>query len=224
MYFLISNLDVIIFFIWILVLFFVALRFFISKGVFLRKEYFSKINKCIENISFKKLIFVTIVINIFYGILVTWAQYYTWANSSIDYVKTLVNLPLSKETPFPYLLEWVRPLFEKDFGYFLYYVFGRFWFYILISFLISGILYYIFKIWKSNHGSFSENGPELLLILMLIVGWPGIFIFIPLGFLLSVILSIIYNIRGKKTTEIEPAFILAGIIVLIFGKILFTFL
>lgn len=224
MYFLISNLDIFIFFIWILVLSFVAFRFFLSKGIYFKKECLKKISNWVEGISFRKLIFVTIIINIFYGILVTWAQYYTWANSSVDYVRTLVNLPLSKETPFPYLLEWVRPLFEKDFGYFIYYVFGRFWFYIIVSFLISGILYFIFKIWKSNHGGFREDGPELILILMLIVGWPGIFIFIPLGFILSIILLILLKLKGKMTTEVEPAFILASVIVLIFGKILLTFL
>ncbi|MEI6580674.1 MAG: hypothetical protein WCO07_00710 [bacterium] len=207
--FIFSNLNTIVLVIWILFLIIVAIRFFRPAWV--------------RNISFLKLIIVSFVINLLYGAFVTWGQYYVWATVG-DFTRVFVNSPLPKQVPMPQLLEWTRPFFENNFGYFLYYVLGRVWLYVFISFLVSVILYFLFKIWKSYRGNFTEYGPELILILMLIVGWPGVIIFIPLGFLFSIILSFVYYLKGKKVTEIEPAFIVAALFTLIFGKIILNFL
>jgi hypothetical protein len=220
--FIFSNLNVIILAVWVLFLLIVAIRFFRPVWMYSNNGFISKVIFWFKNVSYKKLIISAFGLNILYGLFITWGQYYVWSIST-DYVKSLVTLPLSKETPLPYLMEWTRPIFEKDFGYFLYYVLGRFWLYIIISFIISGFLYFIFKTWKSQHGNFRDDGPQLLLILMLIVGWPGILVLIPLGFILSILYSFMFYFKGKREVDIEPAFVVASFITLIFGNIVIRF-
>ncbi len=223
MHFILFNLNIIVLVIWVAFLAFIAFRFFCGAWASSQNKFLSKVSLWVKDISFKKLIVITFGLNIFYGLFVSWGQYYVWANSSSDFLRALVNLPLPKETPMQYF-EWIRPLFENHLGYFLYYSFGRFWLYILISFLISGALYYLFKLWESHYGNFTENGPELLLVLMLISGWPSILILIPLGFIFSILLSAVSYAMGKKVIKIEPAFIIATFITLIFGRIILGFL
>lgn len=207
--FIFSNLNTIVLVIWIVFLIIVAIRFFRPTLV--------------RNISYFKLILTALSLNIFYGLFVSWGQYYVWANGS-EITKALLNSPLPKEVPF---LEWARPLFSNHLGYFLFYIWGRFWIYILISFLISGILYFLFRFWKSYRGGFSEQGPELLLILMLIVGYPGVLVLIPLGFVFSILLFGFYYFKGNKEDKIlniEPAFIVATFFTLLFTSAILSFL
>ena len=194
--------------IWIAFLIIVAIRFF--KPVLVR------------NISYSRLVFVAFFLNIFYGIFMTLGQYYVWATSDDFKINYFLNLPLSKNTP---IFEWLRPLFENNLGYFLYYVWGRFWLYIILLLVLSIVFYFLIKLWKSWRGGFSDEGPKLILILMLISGWPGIILFIPLGFICSMFYSVFANIKGgNKVVLIEPVFIFTCLIALIFGKVLITFL
>ena len=196
--FIFSNLNMIVLGIWMIFLIVVTIRFFRPAWV--------------KNISFLKLSFVAIALNIFYGLFVTWGQYYVWANGSAV-TKALLNLPLAKEVP---IFEWARPLFTNHLGYFSYYVWGRTWLDIFILFLISGGLYYIFKIWESRRGNFIEQGPEILLALMLISGYPGVLVLIPLGFVFAFLLYGFSYFKGKKVVIIEPVFILATFFALIY--------
>jgi hypothetical protein len=223
LYFIFSKLNAIILAIWVLFLLIVAIRFFSPIWINSRINFLDKIIKAIKEVPYKRLIAIAIAINVLYGLFVTWGQYYVWVHAQ-DFTKALVNLPLPKEVPLPHILEWTRSLFEHNFGFFLYYVLGRIWLYVFVLFLTSGILYSILKIWKSYRGNFSENGPELFLILMLIVGWPGIVVFIPIGFIFSLLMFSFCFYKGKRTLEIESAFIVASLFVLIFGKIILSFL
>lgn len=202
--FIFSYLNAIVLAIWIVFLIIVAIRFFRPAWV--------------KSISYWKFILIAIGLNIFYGLFVTWGQYYVWANGGIV-TQTLLNSPLPKQVSF---FEWARPLFENHLGYFLFYIWGRFWLYIFISFLISGILYFLFRVWKSYRGSFTEQGPELLLVLMLISGYPGILILIPLGFIFSILLFGFYYFKGDKVVNIEPAFIVATLFALFFPYVIYV--
>ena len=130
--------------------------------------------------------------------------------------KLLASLPLSPEAPFPKILSWIRPLFENNLGYFLYYSFGRFWLNIFISFLISGLLFLIFKIWKHYRGGFQDGGPILLFILMLISGFPGVLINVAIGFGFAILLFIVNYFKKKTVLNIEPVFIFSTLISLLF--------
>jgi len=211
--FIFSNLNAIVLVIWLVFLAIVVIRYFHGAWV--------------KDISYFKLILIAVGLNIFYALFVSWGQYYVWATSS-DFTRSLLNSPLPKEVPF---YAWARPFFENHLGYFLHYVLGRVWLNILVLFLFSASLYFLLKIWKFYRGNFLEQGPELLLLLMLISGWPGVLVSIPLGFFLSV-LFIIFSYFKKtapktlslKTVLIEPAFILATFISLLFSRIILSLL
>ncbi len=203
--FIFFHLNAIVLAIWVFFLIIVANRFFIKSWV--------------KNISLKKLAVIAVVLNITYGAFITWAQYYVWATGSA-FSKSFINSPLPKEVPLSSVLEWTRSLFENKLGYFSYYVLGRFWLYIFILFAISFILYFLLKIWKKYRGGFRDDGPLLILILMLISGWPGILVFIPLGFIGSVLYLIISILMGRRVVEIEPVFIFVALIALVYGRLI----
>ena len=209
LYFTLFHFNAILLAVWIIFLIIVALRFFRPQWV--------------RNISFWKLSLIAIGINIFYGLFVTWGQYYVWAHGS-EFTQSLLNSPLPPQVP---IWEWARPFFSHSLGYFAFYVLGRTWLNVLISFIISGVLYSLFKIWSNYRGNFIAQGPELLLVLMLISGYPGILILIPVGFILAILFfgfSYLEGKRGNIILNIEPAFIFATLIVLLFSRIILSML
>jgi hypothetical protein len=206
--FILSHLNLIILITWIIFLIIVGIRYFKPSWV--------------KNISYRKLFFGTIGIHVFYGLFISWGQYYVWANGS-EMTKMLVNLPISAETPFPKILWWARSLFENNLGYFLYYIWGRFWLNIFISFLTSGLIFLIFKTWKHYRGGFQEGGPLFLLILMLISGFPGILVNVSLGFIFAVILFFVNYLKKRTVLNIEPVFIFSTLISLLFTNIILLY-
>jgi len=210
--FIFVHLNAFILVFWIIFSFIIAFRFFSPLWVKSNNHFISKIIERVRNISYKKLIFITIGINILLGIFLTWGQYHVWATAT-NYTKMFVKLPLPSAVPIVSYLEWTRHLFfENHLGYFLYYAWGHFWLNIFISFILSSALYFIFKFWESKRGSFDEHGPELFLILSLISGWPGILAFISLGFIFVILFSAYSNFRGVKIVKIEPAFMLLALL------------
>lgn len=206
--FVFSNLNAIVLGIWIIFLIILAIRFFRPAWV--------------KNISFLKLVFIAIGLNIFYGLFVSWGQYYVWSHGNFI-TKDLLTLPLPKTTPL--LMEWIRPLYEHHWGYFLHYVIGRVWTNILVSFLISGAFYLLFKFWNFYRGGFLEQGPELLLALMLVSGFPDVMVLVPLGFIFTILLFTFYYFKkGHKIVDIEPAFIFATLFALLFTNIILAYL
>ncbi len=203
--FIFSNLNVIVLAIWIIFWIIVAIRYFCPAWV--------------KNISFSKLAIIAFSLRIIYGIFITWGQYYVWNSNS--FTQTLLNSPLAKGVP---TYDFIRPLFENNLGYFSYYVLGRFWLYIFTLFIVSILFYFLSKIWWSYRGGFSKDGPLLILILMLISGWPGVLVFIPLSLIFSIIYLVFSYFRGKKEVKIEPAFILASLVALIFNNVILDFL
>lgn len=213
LYFVFSNLNTIILTVWLVFLIIVSIRYFRPAWV--------------KSISYFKLILIAIGLHIFYALFITWGQYYVWASS--DFTRSLLNSPLPKEVPF---YEWLRPLFENHLGYFLHYVLGRVWLNTFLLFLTSGMLYLLFKVWEFYRGGFSKQSPELILILMLISGWPGVLVFIPLGFIFAILLFIFYYIRtvlkgvppSTVLANIEPAFILATFVSLLLSRVILNML
>lgn len=204
-FFILSNLNIIFLLIWVIFWVLVVFKYF--------KPHW------INNISYFNLFLVSVGIHIFFGVLVTWGQYYVWANGS-ELTKLLLTLPVSPETPFPRLFLFIRPFFENSLGYFLYYVFGRVWLNIFLSFLISGALYLVFRVWNYYRVGFLKEGPLLLLILMLISGFPGVIVSVALGFTLSVLFFGVFYLRGIKTLTVEPIFIFSTILSLLFTNII----
>jgi len=174
----------------------------------------------VKNISYGWLVVGMIFAHLFYGAFVTWGQYHVWATSS-DYTMMLISAPLPAEAPLPSILEWSRPYFAGPLGYFAYYAFGRIWLKIIEVFVVAGFFYAIFKTWSFYRGGFLPQGPEILLALLLISGWSGILVLVPLGFALVFIFfgaSLLKNkTREIKPVHIEPSFLVATPVALVFG-------
>ena len=199
--FVFSHFNQIMLVVWTLFLFILAIRFWKPSWV--------------KNISYTKLILIAVAIDVFHGLFLTLVKYYGWSRPNDKTLSYCINSPLSKNTP---IFEWLRPLFENHLGYFLHYVWTNYWMSIFISLFVSGLLYFLFKMWRTYRGNFLPEGPEILFILMLIAGWPGIVVLIPLGFLVSVIGFFIYQLKGKALVYVEPMFIIATFLTIIFEK------
>jgi len=206
--FIFSNLNAIVLGTWFLLLVIVALRLFKPAWV--------------KNISYLKLIFIAIGLVVFYGLFITWGQYYVWSRSS-DFTKALVSLPLPEGVPFSSYLEWTRVFFSGNHGYFMFYMLGRVWLNIIISFVVSGFLYLLFRVWQYYRGSFMENGPELILVLTVISGFPNVLVTVVLGFVLSIFLFAFKYFKGDRDVKIEPAFVVAAFLSLFFANIILSY-
>lgn len=158
----------------------------------------------VKNISYKWLILTAVMLHLFYGAFVTWGQHHVWATGS-DFTKALLASPLSLDAPLPGFLEFMRP----HFGYFSYYALGRFFLNIFMLFSVSGLLYFFFKMGNKYNRRLGEHGPELLLVLMLIAGWPGVLLLIPFALFLSLASFILPWVSSRNPIMLEGAFLIA---------------
>ncbi|MBI5077801.1 MAG: hypothetical protein HZB11_00300 [Candidatus Yonathbacteria bacterium] len=181
----------------------------------------------VKNISYWWFVGIAVALYLFYGAFVTWGQYYVWANGN-ELTKVFISAPLPQEAPLPVILEWSRSSFEQPLGYFTYYVFGRIWLNITILFIVSLLFYSILKLWSFYKGGFLPNGLEMILALLLVVGYPGVLILIPLGFILAIIWFGVIYFKNRTTVQppmyIEPAFLIATPIALFFAKTFLNYL
>lgn len=196
--FIFSHLNAIVLAIWLIFFAVVAVRF-------LRPAW-------LPRLSFGWLAVAAISLHLLFALFITWGQYHVWATGS-DFTRVFLSSPLSPEAPLPGLFEWIRGYFEQPLGYFAYYVIGRFFLKVVALFMVSLLFYFLFKVWNKYRNIFAPHGPELLLALMLISGWPGILVLIPLGLVLSVLsfaLPPIYTkvqpSYNKTSTKVEPLY------------------
>lgn len=179
----------------------------------------------VKNISYGWLVVAAIALHIFYGAFVTWGQYHVWAIAS-DFTRSLLSASLPIQAPLPGWLEWSRSFFEHPLGYFAYYVFGRIWFNLVELFVVAGFFYAIFKLWNTYRGGFLPQGPEILLILFLIAGFPGVLVLVPLSLVAAIVWFVFFSVvsfaKTKRlefqTKSIEPVFLMLTPVALIFGN------
>ncbi|MDD5152391.1 MAG: hypothetical protein PHS95_00090 [Candidatus Pacebacteria bacterium] len=203
--FIIINLNVIVLAVWLLFFILVSIRFVRPSLV--------------KNISYSTLLFLAFSLHILYGGFTTWAQYHAWSTGGPE-TKIFVSAPLPVEAPLPVFLGWTRSYFDQPMGYFAYYVFGHFWLNILILFLVAGFFYSVLKLWDFYRGRFIPKGPEILLILFLVSGWPGVLLLLPIALIFWAIFFVVSFFRGKRRVLLEPAFVIATPIALILGTYL----
>lgn len=171
----------------------------------------------LKNISYGLLACVAIVLHLLYGILATWGQYVVWGKS--EFTRILLLSSLSPEVPFPFLLEWMRPFFSGTHGYFAFYSFQNFFLSTVALFVIVG-LFYIFLITRARYRAhnFREGDIMFIVLAMLISGWPGIIVLLPIGLISAVILSIIARIfYGIERIPLAPAFLFSAPVALLFA-------
>lgn len=171
----------------------------------------------VKNISYKRLILSAVALHVFYAVFVTWGQYHVWALGS-DFTRSLLALPLPVEAPLPGIFEWTRAYFDQPLGYFAYYAFGRFFLNTLVLFAVALLLYVVFRIWDKRRGGFGEHGPEILFVLMLISGWPGMIVLILFGFMLALTSFALPLISTRNPLSLERAFLIATPFVLLLAR------
>ena len=162
------------------------------------------------------LIGVAVLLHFLYGAFATWGQYVRWAEGG-DITRSLLSSPLSSDVPFPFFLEWVRPLFEGEYGYFLHYAFTHFFLNIFALLVVVG-LFILFLSIRAYYRpiNFSEGDIAIVVIALLIAGWPGIIVLLPLGLLVAVIFSIFARIfYGIERITLPPAFLFASPVALL---------
>lgn len=174
-------------------------------------------------LSWWQLVAFVVVLNIGYATLLSYGQYVTWSADSVG--KTFLTQPLSGDTPLPFLPEWARDFFEQPLGYFSFYIFGRFFFPIIILFTVT-IAFVILLHFRARYRpiNFKEGDIMAIAIALLISGWPGILVLVPLSFLFAVVISICARFYGIERVRLSPAFLLASPFSLIFATQILTFL
>lgn len=199
--FIFANLNIIEVSVWVIFFFVVAVRY-------LRPLW-------ARNVSYNWLVGIAVGMHILYGTFATWGQYAVWSKS--EFTKVFLSSPLTKDVPFPSYLEFLRPLFDGANGYFAFYSFQHF-FLSTIALLIVVGLFLLFLVVRSrtNPINFREGDIMLIVLAMLISGWPGVIVLLPIGLISAIVLSIgarvFYNI---ERIPLPPAFLLAAPIALI---------
>lgn len=145
-------------------------------------------------------------------IYMTIAQYYAWLAGPLT--KDLVSQPLDVHIAQASVAAWIIRVFHIHAGYFVFYVYGRFWINALLgigaAFLFLGVLAFL----KKYRARFFDDGElPLGLVAALAVGWPLIVGFVPLVFVGVVVVSLARLIFFKKkyTTLGWPMFFAAAV-------------
>ena len=165
-----------------------------------------------------KWLFVFVVVFYFsYGALLSWGQHVRWEGSEFN--RALLKAPLPAEVPLPMFFEWTRAFLQGEGGYFKFYVFGRFLLSSIILFLVTGLFVFVLKLRARYRPiNFAENDISAIAIAVLVSGWPGVIVLIPLGFLCAIIISLVSRIYyGTPRIYLPPAFLIAAPFALAFA-------
>jgi hypothetical protein len=176
-----------------------------------------------RSVTFPILARITILFRIGFAVFLTCAQYYIWSQDA--FTRTFLTAPLSPSLPV-WAVRYIPWIFSSQAGYFIFYSWGRFWFNALLAVGISFLWWLFLGFLRRRNERFFEIGePELGFLMALIVGWPGIVLFVPLVFAFVVLVSLFRSAVLKKPfTTLGWPFLLAALATLIFGNMLLTVL
>lgn len=206
--FIFTNLNVIEIAVWVVFFFVVAVRYFHPFWV--------------RNISYNWLAGIAVGMHILYGIIATCGQYLVWSKS--EFTKVFLSSPLTKEVPFPSYLEFLRPLFDGANGYFAFYSFQHFFLSTIALIIVVG-LFLLFLVVRSrtNPINFREGDIMLIVLAMLISGWPGVIVLLPIGLASAILFSIGARVfYGIERIPLPPAFLLVAPIALVYAVPILT--
>ncbi|MFZ2303843.1 MAG: hypothetical protein WAV98_03600 [Minisyncoccia bacterium] len=203
-----SNLNVIEVAVWVVFFFVVAVRYL--------RPYL------VKNISYGWLVGIAVSLHVLYGIFATWGQYVVWSKS--EFTKVFLSSQLTNEVSFPSYLEFLRPLFDGTNGYFVFYSFQHFFLSTIALLIVVGLFMLFLAVRSRTHPiNFREGDIMLIALAMLISGWPGTIVLLPVGLVSAILLSIgarfIYSI---ERIPLPPSFLLAAPIALIYAVPILT--
>lgn len=177
----------------------------------------------VKNLSYGWLITIAITLHFLYGVVATWGQYRAWASN--DFTRVFLETPLSPEVPFPSYLELVRPFFDNTYGYFAFYSFQNFFLSTMVL-LIVVVIFSLFLVVSARIHSMNLTKGDIALVVlaMLISGWPGIVILLPIGFACAVLISLVARIMyGVERVPLSISFMIAAPVALVFAIPILTF-
>ncbi len=201
--FIFANLNTIELVVWTIFFFIVAVRYMRPLWV--------------KNISYNWLAGIAIGLHILYGIVATCGQYIVWSKS--EFTKVFLSSPLTKEVPFPSYFEFLRPLFDGPNGYFAFYSFQHFFLSTIALLIVVGLFLLFLIVRSKTHPiNFREGDIMLIVLAMLISGWPGVIVLLPIGLISAILLSIGARfIYGIERIPLPPSFLLASPVALIYA-------
>lgn len=158
-----------------------------------------------------------VFVRVLYASFTTYGQYYIWSQGELG--QLLLNSPLASEVPLP---KWLlsSPIFAGRFGYFTFYALGHFWASQFVAIGVSILFWWFLKILQKYRAQFFEAGEVTLgLLTSLIIGWPNVLVFIPLTFVLMVLLSLFRTLVLKQyTTTIGWPLLIAAALTMVWGN------
>ena len=208
--FFVAHIQVIAPIVWVLVALALILRYF-------KISFFSRV-------PWWGLAILVLCLHVGYTTFLSFGQYYMWSSS--EFTQSFLTQPLAEDVQFPLLLEWTRPWFSGPLGYFGFYVIGRF--VLSLAFLIAfttAVLGLLMLRRKYRPHNFQEGDIIALTLAVLVSGWPGVIVLIPLGFIIAILISVGGKVLyGIERIYLPPAFLLASPIAFIFGIKILTVL
>jgi hypothetical protein len=174
-------------------------------------------------VSWRALVTVAVSVHFGYGVLLTWGQYVQWGSDSVT--KVFLEQPLPKVVPLTPFLEWLRPAFEQQLGYFMFYVFGHFWVNIILVLGLAGAFAMLLKLRAYYRPTnFKEGEIAMITLALLVAGWPGIIVAVPLAFIFAIVSSIFSSVFfNVSRIHLAPAFLVAAPVALISGITILKF-
>jgi hypothetical protein len=201
--------------------YFLSFSFFIFLlGLFL---YLNKGEIYKMKITTKKIVFLFLGIQIFYAIFLTWAQYYVWAGS--DFTKIFVNTPFDSSLR-TNVFSFLPFLKDSSLGYFIYYVWGRFWMEFAITWCVAFFFWLLFSFFKKRRDYlFTKEELYIGILGILVFNWPGSIIFILVSLFTAICMSFfkLFLRKGERTT-FDIVFAIAGFVTFFFGAWILNFL
>ena len=151
-----------------------------------------------------------VITQIGYAIYMTVAQYYAWQVSPLT--KDLLTQPLDAQIGETSAVAWLVRLLHLRAGYFVFYVYGRFWIDVILGIGCAIVFWGILVVLKKYRSRFfDETELQVGLLAAVVVGWPLLVVFVPLVFASVVVVSLVRLIflKEKYTTLGWPLLIAA---------------
>lgn len=207
-HFLASYIHIIAMIVWVFVAALLLLRYF-------KVKFFAQI-------PWWSIVVLVVLLHIGYVALLAFGQYELWASN--EFTRDFLTQPLAQDVPFPAALEWARSWFEGPLGYFSFYVLGRFAMSLAILFGVTlaclGLLILRAKYRPVN---FQKGDIFALTLAVLVSGWPGVVVLVPLGFIVAIGLLLVGRILyGVNRIYLPPAFLIASPVAFLFGVKILT--
>lgn len=156
---------------------------------------------------------------VLYAFVLSTIQYIVWARSPLG--EPFITLPLDKKIP---TLLWFCK--EIPGGYFIHYSVGRFFLPVILAVVVALAWGAFLHTLKKHKGRFFDTGDiELAIVGGLVVGWPGVLVYIVLSLIGTVCIGLFRAFFQKEhyTTIGLPVVIAAAITLLFSGLFISLF-